>query len=146
MNYLRLALVCGFVSTTALCQERNFDAILQGINDAAVPAINWSFEKTREYPQVPGIIIAGMMRAGAQAVTKKAPSFVLWGLVGSTVFAEACKITATNYLYLQKNHGERRIKENWLHDLKAAKDTAVKSATGFFNEETKKNSDEEKLD
>ena len=146
MNSIRIALLFAFASTVSLGQERAFDKVLKDIKEAAVPAVNWGFEQAIVYPQVPGIFIAGMMRAGKQAIIQKPASFMIWALFGSTVLAEGCKITATNYLNLHKTHGERRISDTWLQDLKVAKDTAVKTASELLNEDTKKSSDEEKKD
>ena len=137
MNYIRFALLFVFASNLSLAQERGLDKVLSDIKDAAAPAINWGFEQAIVYPQVPGIFIAGMMRAGKQAITQKSASFMIWALFGSTLLAEGCKITATNYLNLQQAHGERRIKENWLKDFTVVKDAAVKTASELLNEEKK---------
>jgi hypothetical protein len=146
MNYIRLAIASACVATVGFGQERDFDAILKDIKDAAVPAVAWSFEKTREYPQVPGLFIAGVMRAGKQAITQKPASFMFWALLGSTFLAEACKITATNYLYLQNNRGERCIKEHWLEDLKAAHNSVVKTTTQVLSSISESDSGPQKKD
>ncbi len=73
-------------------------------------AIDWTFEQTEKYPQVPGIAVVSMVRAGKQVITKKPASFTLWAIVGSTFVAEGFRIAAHNYLQI-KNANEGKNAE-----------------------------------
>lgn len=119
------------VPFTGHAQERDLHKLFQTFKEAMVPIIDKGFEQSLQYPQIPGIFIASVLRAGKQAVTQKPASFIIWGLFGSTIAAEGFKIAAGNYLQMQKiaqTEGSRRIKEHWLEDLKGAKETAKQAS------------------
>jgi hypothetical protein len=100
----RLFIVLAFCSIAPLMGkefDKNLEEILKDIKEVAPSAIDWTFEQTAKYPQVPGIAVVSLVRAGKQVITKKPASFTLWAIVGSTFVAEGFRISADNYLQIK---------------------------------------------
>jgi hypothetical protein len=125
----RLFIVLAFCSTIALGSgsERNLEEVIKNVTEAAPSVIDWTFEQTARYPQIPGIFMASVLRMGKQAATQKPAAFVVWALFGSTIAAEGFKIMATNYLQSRKaqESGAQKLFNSAAYEGAKAKDAMI---------------------
>lgn len=100
---------------------RSFEQAVKNGQEAIPVVIDWTMQKMREYPVVPGVMTAAFLSKVKESFRGKRSSFLVWATLGTVVFAEPYRLFATEYL---TQRGKQKKEGAFVSELAKAKESA----------------------
>lgn len=145
MKFASCVLLAVIIFTSSIfcdLDNANFHQVIKDGKEALPVIIDWSMQRMREYPMVPGLMTAAFLSKIKESFRGKRSSFLVWSTLGTVVFAEPYRLFATEYLVQRAQQKKDGVFVSELTKTKESAQvalTAVKKAMNKGSNELKEN-------
>lgn len=109
------------LSVSCDLDNHSFHQVVNDGKEAFPVVIDWTMQKMREYPVVPGLMTAAFLSKVKESFRGKRASFLVWSTLGTTIFTEPYRLFATEYL---AQRGKQKKEGAFVSELAKAKECA----------------------